>query len=224
MTHNEPEVPAPRTGGSEPRVRAFSVRRAVASDLDAAASLLGVAFTDYPWTLWCVDVDDHVGRMTKLQRISLEVLGLPFGLVWLTEVDTQLVSVAVWSDSSVVLDGSLFAELAHRSTPLHGNRLDAAIAAETGGFDRPSVPHLFLETMGTHPDHQRGGFGAAVLRPGLELADQSGLVCALETSTEGNVAFYRTVGFEVVHHRVVADRKLDQRGPDVWTMWRPGQP
>lgn len=199
-------------------------RRAVASDLDAAASLLGVAFADDPWTQWCVDADDHVGRITKLQRISLEVLGLPFGLVWLTELNAQPVSVAVWSDSSVVLDGSLFSELAHRSTPLHGNRLDAAVAAETAGFDRPTAPHLFVETMGTHPDHQRRGFGAAVLRPGLALADRSGLMCALETSTEGNVAFYQTVGFEVVHHRVVTDRTLDQRGPDVWTMWRPSQP
>lgn len=223
MTHNEPEVPATRTGGSEPRVRAFSVRRAEGSDLDAAASLLGVAFADYPWTRWCVDADDHVARITKLQQISLEVLGLPFGLVWLAEVDEQVISVAVWSDSNVVLDRSLFTDLARRSTPLHGNRLDAAIAAESGGFDRPAIPHLFLETMGTHPDHRRGGFGAAVLRPGLQLADQSGLLCALETSTEGNVAFYQTVGFDVVDHRVVADSKDDQRGPDVWTMWRPAQ-
>lgn len=196
------------------------VRRAAVSDLDAAASLLGLAFANYPWTQWCVDADNHVERITKLQRISLEVLGLPFGLVWLTELDDQPASVAVWSESNVVVDGSLFSELARRSTPLHGDRLDAAIAAEVGSFARPTVPHLFLETMGTHPDRQRRGLGAAVLQPGLELADQSGLMCALETSTEGNVTFYRSVGFEVVDHRVVEYHRNNDIGPDVWTMWR----
>ena len=131
------------------------VRRAEASDVDASASRLGLAFADYPWTRWCVDADDHVGRITELQRISLEVLSFPFGLVWLGEVEDDIVTVAVWSDSRVDLDRSLFTELADRSRALHGGRLAAAIDAETGGFRRPSKPHLFLETMGTHPDHRR---------------------------------------------------------------------
>ncbi len=223
MTNNESEVPAPVSDGSEPRVRSFSVRRATPTDLDAAAELLGLAFADYPWTRWCVDADDHVGRITNLQRISLEVIGLRLGLVWVAEEDHQLVSVAVWSDSRIDVDRPLFTELADRSRPLHGNRLQAAIDAETGGFERPNAPHLFLETMGTRPGHQRQGVGAAVLRPGLEMADTAGLMCGLETSTEGNVTFYRSVGFDVVDHRVVSS--ADQRGPDVWTMWRtPGDP
>lgn len=215
MTTNEPEVPAPRGGGPEPRVRVLEVRRARAEDLDAAASLLGLAFADYPWTRWCVDGNDHVGRITELQRISLEVIGLPVGVVWLGEIDEDVVTVAAWSDSRVEVDRSLFIALADRSRPLHGDRLAPAIEAESGGFDRPTTSHLFLETMGTHPDHRRSGFGAAVLQPGLEQADSEGLVCGLETSTDGNVEFYRSVGFEVVAHRAV-----DQGGPDVWTMWR----
>ena len=194
------------------------VRRAVASDLGATALLLGSAFADDPWTRWCVDADDHVRRITELQHISLEVIGLRFGQVWLAEHETNVVSAAVWSDSRIDLDDSLFVELSERSTPLHGERLTAAAAAETGGFGRPATAHLFLETMATHPDLRRRGLGARVLQPGLALADELGLLCGLETSTEGNVEFYRTVGFEVVHHRVVTHR--DQRGPDVWTMSR----
>lgn len=229
MTTNEPEVPAPRGGGPEPRVRVLEVRRGGALDLDRAAELLGLAFADYPWTRWCVDGDDHVARITELQRISLEVVGLPLGLVWLGEIDDAITTVAVWSDSRARLDRSLFIELADRSRPLHGDRIDAAIHAESRGFRRPVSPHLFLETMGTHPDHWRSGFGAAVLQPGLERADGEGLVCGLETSTEGNVEFYRSVGFDVVDHRVVkpsvvARRGTEVRGPDVWAMWRDPQP
>lgn len=215
----EPEVPAPLSGGPEPRVRALEVRRGAQADLPAVADVLGQAFADYPWTRWCVDADDHVRRITELQRISLDVLGLPFGLVWLGERNGKVISAAVWTDSRTDVDRSRFIELADRSRSLHGNRLHAAIDAEAEGFPRPPAPHLFLETMGTHPDHRRRGHGAAVLGPGLELADREDLMCGLETSTEGNVAFYQSVGFDVVHHRVVANG-----GPDVWTMWRGATP
>lgn len=192
-----------------------TVRKATRADLDRCAEVLGLAFADYPWTRWCVDSDGHVRRITELQRISLEAVGLPYGSVWVGERDSGVVSVAVWSDSRVMVDRSVFIELADRSRPWHGDRLAAAIDAETGGFGRPTADHLFLETMGTHPDHWRRGFGARVLGPGLEQADRAGLLCALETSTEGNVEFYRSLGFEIVDHRVV-----DGGGPDVWTMWR----
>lgn len=196
----------------------MNVRKAVASDIGATASLLGLAFADYPWTRWCIDADDHVERITQLQRISLEVLGLPHGQVWLGETDEQVISVAVWSDARTDIDRALFTELAMRSTPWHGDRLNAAIAAESGGFDRPNTAHLFLETMGTHPDHRRQGLGARVLQPGLELADRSRMPCGLETSTEGNVEFYRTVGFEIADHRYVMHN--GERGPEIWSMWR----
>lgn len=191
-------------------------RRASTGDLDDVARVLGAAFADYPWTRWCVDATDHVARITELQRISLELLGLADGLVWLVEVGDAAVAAAVWSDSRTRVDPSLLAILADRSRPWHGNRLHAAIVAERNSFPRPDHDHLFLETMGTLPEHQRHGHGARVLRPGLDMADEQDLSCALETSTAGNVAFYRTLGFEIVHHRTVPGG-----GPDVWSMWRP---
>lgn len=191
------------------------IRRAAASDLDAAASLLGLAYADDPWTRWCVDDDDHIARVTELHRLSLEHSGLPAGLAWVAEVEDQIASIGVWSDSRVPAERSVLIGLAAKSSPLHGTRLGAAVAAETGGFPRPTTPHLFLTTVGTHPGHQRSGLGTAVLRPALERADEIGLVCGLETSTEANVAFYLTLAFEVVHHRLIASD-----GPDVWTMWR----
>ena len=179
------------------------------------AQVLGLAFRDYPWTRWCVDSKDHVHRITELQSMSLELHGFPHGLIWVSELDDVCVSAAVWSDSRVAPDRETFQRLADRSRPLHGDRLSHAIAAESGSFPRPTESHLFLETMGTHPDHWRQGHGTRVLRPGLALADEQVLVSALETSTEGNVTFYESAGFEIIDHRIVAGG-----GPDVWTMWR----
>lgn len=191
------------------------IRRAGVDDLDQVAEVLGVAFSDYPWTRWCVDSEDHVRRITQLQRISLEQLGIPHGLVWVSELGGVCVSGAVWTDSRVNVDREIFQNLADRSRPLHGDRLSHAVAAEGNGFPRPIEPHLFLETMGTRPDHWRKGHGARVLGPGLALADEQHLMSALETSTEGNVTFYQSAGFEIIDHRAIPDG-----GPDVWTMWR----
>ena len=190
-------------------------RRAGVEDLDAAARVLGIAFADYPWTRWCVDADRHVERLTALQRLSLELLGLPFGEVWVVELDDEIAGVAVWSDSRVAVDRSVFLELSDRSRPWHGDRLAAAVEAETGSHERPRRDHRFLETTGVLPASRRAGLGTAVLTPVIEQASAEGLVCALETSTPDNVEFYRTLGFEAVDRRIVAGG-----GPDVWTMHR----
>lgn len=191
-------------------------RRADVDELDAVAELLGAAFVDDPWTRWCVDADNHRSRITALQRLALDMIGFPCGSVWVTEQDGQLLSAAVWTDSTVAPEPEVVAAMAEQSRPFHGDRLAAAVSAETGSHPRPATPHLFLETIGTRPEFRRRGYATAALTPGLTSADRRGLICALETSTMANVAFYRGVGFDVVDHRVV-----DGGGPDVWAMQRP---
>jgi hypothetical protein len=45
---------------------------------------LGEAFADHPWTRWTVDPDDHRERITRLQFLALENLGMALGDVWLS--------------------------------------------------------------------------------------------------------------------------------------------
>jgi len=61
-----------------------------------------------------------------------------------------------------------------------------------------SGPHWYLWALGVAPEAQGRGIGGALLRPVLERADLGGVPCYLETQSEGNVAFYRKRGFEVV--------------------------
>ncbi len=191
------------------------IRRGRVDDLDSAAAALGAAFADDPWTGWSIDADDHVARITALQGIALELVGFAQDRVWLAEDDDMVIGVAVWSDSTDDVDPVLLTELADRSRPFHGDRLAAAIVAERDPGPRPDTRHRHLETTGVRPDHWRRGVGSAVLRPELDQADADGVMCSLETSTTGNTMFYRSLGFEIVHHRVVPGG-----GPDVWTMWR----
>ena len=88
----------PVTGQLSP-VR-IETRRGHAS-MDRASEVLGEAFADYPWTRWTVDPEDHLRRVTALQRLALQHYGLPFGQVWVSAVDGVVHSVAVWMDSAV---------------------------------------------------------------------------------------------------------------------------
>ena len=73
----------------------IEIRPGNRSDLDRASAVLGEAFADYAWTRWTVDPDDHLHRVTELQRIAMQSYGLAFGQVWVGVVEDIVQSVAV---------------------------------------------------------------------------------------------------------------------------------
>lgn len=196
-------------------------RRLTEADVDRAAEVLGLAFHDYPWTRWTVDARDHVARLTELQRLCLVHFGLPYGQVWVSEVDGAIQCVAQWVDTSNPAPPEVQEPLGPRFTELEGDRSAASAAAEAESHGwRPPQRHLYLATMGTVPEYQGRGFGAITLGPGLRFADEHGLETCLETSSDTNVRFYERLGFEVVRHWTIADGT----GPDLWLMQRHPQP
>ena len=59
-------------------------------------------------------------------------------------------------------------------------------------------PHWYLWVLGVAPENQRRGIGSRLMAPTLQRAVEEGIPCYLETQTEGNVAFYRNLGFDVL--------------------------
>ena len=78
--------------------------------------------------------------------------------------------------------------------------------------------HYYLAVLGTRPDRQGHGIGAALMQPILEICDREGIGAYLESSKEQNIPFYRRHGFEV------AEVLHLPKGPDIWPMWRDPQP
>lgn len=79
----------------------------------------------------------------------------------------------------------------------------------------PKVPHWYLEVLGTDPDLQGRGIGAALIEPVLQRCDRDGVGAYLESSKAANVGWYERHGFTVVdqlHHTPGA--------PPFWLMWR----
>lgn len=67
----------------------------------------------------------------------------------------------------------------------------------------PDEPHWYLDLVGTHPEHQGKGMGAALLRPVLDRCDKEGLPVWTYSSNPENLAFYHRLGFEVLDEVVL---------------------
>ena len=162
------------------------VRRANDADLDRAAVVLGEAFADYPWTTWTVDPDDHLRRITELQRIALRSYGLGFGQVWVCLVDGIVECAVGWMDSSVEVPASVREQTAPLTAGLEGANHPASVAAQQQIRRwRPERRHYYLATVGTSPLAQRRGVASAVLLPMLAKAQDEQVCAFLETSSGG---------------------------------------
>lgn len=189
------------------------IRPATAEDVPAAVRTLTHAFVDYPFTRHVIAAEEHEDRVRRFQELFLVHIGMPYGRVWVTDaVD----AVAVWTTPDQDPTPG-FAEIQPVLTDLSGDRAPAFAAAEKAlQPHRPQEPAWFLATVGVDPGSQGRGLGSAVIRPGLQAAEQAGALAFLETSAAGNVRFYQRLGFAVT-----ADVELPDGGPRTWCMSRP---
>jgi GNAT superfamily N-acetyltransferase len=192
-----------------------TVRPAAPHELPAVGALLAAAFTDDPVWSWLAGRpaawDERATAWFTAEARSHhrgpgEVL-----------VDHELRGAALWSPPKRWRPSNLEgARLAVPSIRLFGRNTPRALrfllAMEA---EHPRDPgHWYLAVLGTHPDHQGRGVGAALVEAVTERCDQEGLPSYLESSKEANVAFYARLGF-------VAREPLELLGgPRVWPMWR----
>lgn len=204
----------------------MSVVTVTTIDLDAAADLCEHAFLDYP--LMSALFPGAARRRAPIVRRlygSLVADCVRHGVVHGVGRAGRLVGVAAWLPPDRYPEG-----------PLRQLRLTPVVLSVLRRFPRraragvealrvfeehhPTVPpHWYLEVLAVHPDHQRRGFGGALVEPVLELADSTGTPAFLETSSETNADWYGRLGFET-RVRVPAF----SGGPDQWFMWRDPAP
>ncbi len=78
----------------------------------------------------------------------------------------------------------------------------------------PREPHWYLAILGTHPDRQGRGVGAAVITAITDRCDREETPAYLESSKAENIPYYERFGFWVRSEVAVPG------GPTLWTMWR----
>jgi len=145
--------------------------------------------------------------------------GLPFGEVWAAVDDGAVVGTAGWLPEGAYPPSRRRAarQLVAAWPALltaHTFRDGLRYLTETEKL-HPKEPHWYLAVIGVEPGRQGEGLGGKLLAAVLGRLDESSVPGYLETSTEGNVAWYRHHGFEMLH-----EVRPAPTGPPVWTMWR----
>jgi GNAT superfamily N-acetyltransferase len=83
----------------------------------------------------------------------------------------------------------------------------------------PKEPLWYLALLVVDPSMQRAGIGGRLQQRVLDIADETGVDCYLETQNTDNLVYYRRFRYEVVDelHPVAG-------GPPLWTMRRAAKP
>ena len=190
-----------------------------ASQKERASEVLTQAFHDDP--MWTYIFPDSNERARSLHNLWQALVGycLVYGEVTTTP---QVKGVACWlspGNTEQTFWRSLRTGLGFVRVVLkfeadsRGRFLDVMNFADAEHKRLMKTPHWYLWALGVEPDSQGQGVGGRLIQPVLVRAAAEGLPCYLETQTEGNVAFYRKRGFEVLSEAEMPGTRLK-----VWMM------
>ena len=188
------------------------IRRATVADRALLAAVLAGAFADEPLLRWIFP--DERDWPQKAVRFFELVLGLDLRRD--TAFTTHdLGGAALWHapapSSGAGGPRGLWTALRFLAL-LRGDAW--RVGRGLGGLAdlHPPEPHWYLSYIGTAPDRQGQGIGAALLQPALDRCDAEGTPAYLVTAT--GAPFYERHGFYAVgEHRI-------KNGPLLWRMLR----
>jgi len=167
-------------------------------DIGPAAALVARAFAWHePWGEWTMpDPDDREERLRALVEADIRDRFLPHGDCWTIELDTVTLWIPPSDHPGVECFASRRSEDDYAS---YGDREPAIRAAdELIGSLRPQGPHWYLDAIATEPELFGRGLAGRLLAHDLGARDEAGEVCALDTHTPRQIAFYERHGFEIV--------------------------
>ena len=187
--------------------------QATPRDRDAVVRTVVAAFAGDPG--WEFMMPGDSGGVMPAFAGALFDLRVESGDVWMTD---GAHSVAMWvPPGGSPVDSTKANEVWRNYRNVAGEECWNRMVAYDDAIEavRPLTPHWYLGVLATHPDHQGLGLARSVTAPVLDLADDAGLACCLETSKTGNKPFYAKLGFTEV-----TDVDLPG-GPPTWWLRRP---
>jgi GNAT superfamily N-acetyltransferase len=194
----------------------IGVRPAGRPDFAPLARMLARAFYDDPVTAWFYPNGRR--RLRHAERffaIRLRQLA-PQELIYTT---TDHTGAALWARPGRWREDPRQSLMLLPLLPALAPRLRRTTrAVRVIEHHHPDERHYYLSVLGTEPELQGSGIGAALLAPVLERCDAGAMPAFLESSKESNVRFYAQHGFEVTE-------KIElPGGPPLWLMWRKARP
>ena len=111
------------------------------------------------------------------------------------------VAVATWLKPGEVETPEKLAQVGFEDLP---HEVNVQFIEDVFSFVGPAIaevqpePHWHLRLLAVEPEHQGGGYGAALMQHGIDRASASGHAVVLETFSPRAVPFYLRNGFETI--------------------------
>lgn len=171
----------------------------ISTTRDRALAIVQRAFEQDPPVRWLYpDAESYAAYFPQFAS----ALGAPaFAEATLRLSDA---AAALWVRPGSEPDEAALGALVERSVPVH-RHADVFAVLEEMGHHHPAEPHWYLPVVGTLPEMQGRGFGAAVIAPVLDICDRTGVPAYLEATTGRNRALYARLGFVVTAEIRAAD-------------------
>jgi ribosomal protein S18 acetylase RimI-like enzyme len=196
------------------------VRKATAAEVSTLTRTLGRAFQDDPAFAWAMPNAQRRARfLPRYFELELARTYLPKGEVYLTEDGT---AAALWAPPDK-WQTPMLATLPFLPVMIRACRTNLPVALtmlasmETR-HKKQTEPHYYLPYIGTDPDHQGKGLGAALLMDMVRRCDEEGVPAYLESTAPRNQSLYQRHGFQVLE-----ELHWPKGGPPWWPMWREPQ-
>ena len=170
---------------------------ATRADLGAVSATLTQAFADDPVQRWLfAEAPDYMAALGDFMGFFVERY-FALGHVY---VAPGGVGATLWAppDRHALGDADLAPLFACVAGHV-GDRAEPGLMELGRTIDYlPDEPHVYLGIAGVDPAAQGGGVGAALMEPGLRLADEGGFAVHLESSNPRNLSFYHRHGFSPI--------------------------
>ena len=178
----------------------FSIKE---QDLVEAAKILSSSFKDYEVMRYLFN-DSGSDYETHITEFFLAFYQFGLANNWPcygVKVNGQWVAVALGCNSSEqeIIKGSddALTEFYKKISPQATHRIEQY--EQQADEAHPKTPHFFIDSIGTHPDHQGKGYAKALILKYQELsrADKYSTGVGLNTESENNIRFYQYLGYQV---------------------------
>lgn len=184
-------------------------RRANMRDVPELADVLASAFAEDPVLSWCYP--DPARRRRILPALFEASVGAT--LADETVYTIEGLAGAICVPPGATSDPEQLAAMVEEVSGDYAPRVFELLALMEA--EHPTTPHLYVNFIGTRPEHQSRGIGSALLEHLLEPCDRNAVPAYLEATSEDNRRLYLRHGF-----RVSSEIRLPG-GPSLWPMHRP---
>lgn len=187
------------------------------SELVGVRAVLGAAFADDPMMRWIfrgVPAQEHA--IALWIGLFVEALASVGTIDVAVDDDGTLLGAAAWRHDGTPMPFGELPTVGGMMTAVLGEARMVEVVTGLGEFAarKPEPPYHYLMFLGVHPSAQGKGAGRRLVTAGQARAAAAGQGVYLESTSERNLTFYASCGFEERPSFV-----LGQDGPPAFPRW-----